>query len=127
MRCSLSLDGDVEPANDTMSGTVVVQAVGVAEGKQTPPQFRLDVPRPSVFGRSVAIGYALPKAAEVSLSVYDATGKLVRELHRGNAAAGEYRLAWDGRDGQGRTVPAGAYFCRLEAGEHRAAAALLKL
>ena len=39
----------------------------------------------------------------------------------------DYRLTWDGRDGQGRVVPAGAYFCRLEAGDIRAAAALLKL
>jgi hypothetical protein len=127
MRCSLSVDGDAEPVNDTMSGTVVVEAVGVAEGKPTPLEFRLDVPRPSVFGRSVAIGYALPKAAEASLSVYDATGKLVRELRHGATPAGEHQLNWDGRDGQGRLVPAGAYFCRLEAGEHRAAAALLKL
>jgi hypothetical protein len=127
VRCSLSLTGDAEPVNDTMSGTVVVQAVGIAEGKPTPPQFRLDVPRPSVFGRSAAIGYALPKAADVSLSVYDATGKLVRQLRHGTTAAGECRLTWDGRDGQGRSVPAGAYFCRLEAGDLRAVAALLKL
>jgi hypothetical protein len=127
VRCSLSLAGDAEPVNDTMGGYVTVQPVGIAEGKSAPPAFRLDVPRPSVFGRSAAIGYALPKAAEVSLSVYDATGKLVRQLRHGATAAGEYRLTWDGRDGQGRLVPAGAYFCRLEAGDLRAAAALLKL
>jgi hypothetical protein len=127
LRCSLSLAGDADPANDTMGGTTFVLPVGIAEGKQTPPAFRLDVPRPSVFGRSAAIGYALPKAAEVSLSVYDATGKLVRQLRRGTTAAGEYRLNWDGCDGQGRAVPSGAYFCRLDAGDRRATAVLLKL
>ena len=59
VRCSLSLTGDAEPLNDTMSGTVVVLPVGIAEGKQKPPAFRLDVPRPSVFDRSAAIAYAL--------------------------------------------------------------------
>ena len=127
VRCSLSLAGDADPTNDTMGGTTFVLPVGIAEGKQTPSAFRLDVPRPSVFGRSAAIGYGLPKAADVSLSVYDATGKLVRQLRHGTTAAGEYRLTWDGRDGQGRAVPSGAYFCRLEAGDLRAAAALLKL
>jgi hypothetical protein len=127
LRCSLYLAGDAEPVNDTMSGTVVVLPVGIAEGKLVSPQFRLDVPRPSVFGRSAAIGFALPRAGEVSLSLYDATGKLVRQLRHGTAAAGEYRLTWDGRDDQGRSVPSGAYFCRLEAGDNRAAAALLKL
>jgi hypothetical protein len=127
VRCSLTLTGDADPTNDTMGGTTFVLPVGIAEGKQTPPAFNLEVPRPSVFGRSAAIGYALPKAAEVSLSVYDATGKLVRQLRHGFTAAGDYRLTWDGRDTQGRLVPAGAYFCRLEAGDLRAAAALLKL
>jgi hypothetical protein len=127
VRCSLSLDYDAEPANDTMGGIVFVQPVGIAEGKSAPPLFRLDVPRPSVFSRSAAINYALPKPVKVTLSVYDATGALVRQLVRGNAAAGEYRLTWDGRDEQGRPVPAGAYFCRLEADDRLASAALLKL
>jgi len=126
-RCSLSLAGDAEPANDTMSGTVAVLPVGIEEARSAPPQFHLDVPHPSVFGRSVAIGYALPQAAEVSLSVYDVTGKLVRELWHGAGAAGEHRLAWNGCDEQGRPVPAGAYFCRLDAGDRRATAVLLKL
>jgi len=127
MRCSLSLDGDVEPVNDTMGGYVAVKGAGIAEGKPVPPRFRLEVPRPSVFGRNVAIAYALPNAAEVSLSVYDATGKLVKELRRGAAAAGEYRLVWNGRDEQGRLIPAGTYFCRLDAGDRRATAVLLRL
>jgi hypothetical protein len=126
VRCSLSLTGDAEPANDTMGGVVYVMPVGIAEGKSAPPLFRLDVPRPSVFGRSATIGYAIPKTAAVTLAVYDATGALVRQLVRGRAQAGEYRLTWDGRDGQGRMVPTGAYFCRLEAGDQLASAALLR-
>jgi len=128
LRCSLSLEGDVEPSNDTIGGYVVVAgAAGVAEAGSVPLEFRLDVPRPSVFGRYVAIAYALPNAAGVSLSVYDATGKLVKELRRGTAAAGEYRLVWDGRNELGQAVPAGTYFCRLTAGEYRATAVLVKL
>jgi flagellar hook assembly protein FlgD len=92
-----------------------------------PLEFRLEVPRPSVFGRSVVVAFALPHQADVSLSVYDATGAVVRQLRHGTTAAGEYRLRWDGRNDQGRTVPAGTYFCRLDAGEHRATAVLLKL
>ena len=126
--CTLSLTDDAEPANDTMSGVVTVRTgAGVAEGKPVPSEFRLDAPQPSVFGRTVGIVFALSKAAEVSLSVYDATGSVVRQLRHATTAAGEHRLTWDGRDDQGRAVPAGAYFCRLEAGDLRATAALLKL
>ena len=81
--CSLSLAGDMDFSNDTMSGYVLVQPVGVAEGKSVPPQFRLDVPKPSVFRRDVALNYALPRTAAVSLSIYDATGTMVRRLVQG--------------------------------------------
>jgi len=128
VRCSLSLSGDtVLSGNDTMSRYVVVRgAAGVAEAGTAPIEFRLDVPRPSIFGRSVAIGFALPRQADVSLSVYNVTGALVRQLRHGSTAAGEYRVGWDGRNDQGRTVPAGTYFCRLDAGDYRATAVLLK-
>jgi flagellar hook assembly protein FlgD len=128
VRCSLSLSGDTMlSGNDTMSGYVVVgRAAGVAEANSMPLKFRLEVPRPSVFARSAAVAFALPHKADVSLSVYDATGVKVRQLRRSSAAAGEYRVSWDGRNDQNRTVPAGTYFCRLVAGEHRGTAVLVK-
>ena len=36
-------------------------------------------------------------------------------LFEGEQAAGEHALPWDGRDGDGRSLPSGAYLCRLEA------------
>jgi hypothetical protein len=128
VRCSLALSGDILSSNDTMSGYVVVQnAAGVAEASSAPLRFRLEVPRPSVFGRSVAVAFALPHEVRVSLEVYDATGAKVRQLWGSSTAAGEYRTGWDGRNDQGRMVPAGTYFCRLAAGEYRATAVLVKL
>ena len=125
--CSLATPGDMDLSNDTMSGYVFVQPVGVAEGKSVPPQFRLDVPKPSVFRRNVTLNYALPRTAAVSLSMYDATGAMVRKLVQSTSPAGVHAVTWDGSDDAGRAVPAGAYFCRFEAGSFRAAAALLKL
>jgi hypothetical protein len=125
--CSLALAGDVDITNDTMSGYVLVQPVGVAEAKSVPTPFRLDVPKPSVFRGNVTLNYALPRADEVSLSVYDATGAIVRRLVQGANPAGVHAATWDGSDDAGREVPAGAYFCRLEAGGRRTTAVLLKL
>jgi hypothetical protein len=129
VQCSLSLSGDtVLSGNDTMSGYVVVErTAGVAEASSVPLKFRLEVPRPSVFCRSAALAFALPQQADVSLSIYDATGTRVRSLWRSRTAAGEYRMCWDGRNDEGRTVPAGTYFCRLAAGEYRTTAVLVKL
>jgi hypothetical protein len=129
VKCSLSLSGDTTlSGNDTMSGYVIVgRTTGVAEASSKPLKFRLEVPRPSVFVKSAAVAFALPLQADVSLSVYDATGTVVRQLWRSRTAAGEYRVSWDGRNNQGRMVPAGTYFCRLAAGEYRATAVLVKL
>jgi hypothetical protein len=128
MKCTLNMTGDPDPTNDTVSGFVTVgPPAGVAESGVVPGEFALYSPKPSMFARSAELGFSLPRAANMSLAVYDATGALIRQLRRGGTAAGTYRLTWDGRDAQGRAVPAGAYFCRLEADEQRAAARLLKL
>jgi hypothetical protein len=50
----------------------------------------------------------------VRLAIYDAAGRLVRELASGARDAGEYAETWDLRDAGGRAVRAGLYFARLE-------------
>ncbi|MBM4118369.1 hypothetical protein FJ251_11645, partial [bacterium] len=49
------------------------------------------------------------------LTVHDAQGRLLRELETGWHEAGEHRIAWDGRDGEGRALPSGVYLARLAA------------
>lgn len=60
------------------------------------------------------IGYYLPVAAEVSLKIYNASGRLVRTLVDGFAGAGYNELIWDGRDSAGRHVIGGTYFNRIQ-------------
>jgi hypothetical protein len=61
------------------------------------------------------VGYALVRTGVVSLNVYDATGRQVRNLVSGLLKAGLYAANWDGRDAVGRLVPAGVYYVRLSA------------
>lgn len=75
--------------------------------------------RPNPFGGVTTISYAVPDRGRVSLAVYDIRGALVRELVSGAVSAGLHQVVWDGRDGRGRVVGSGVYFCRLEAGELR--------
>jgi hypothetical protein len=60
------------------------------------------------------IRYALPEPSQVSLKVYDISGRLVRELERGEHSAGVHFKLWDGRDGKGKSVASGVFFVRLE-------------
>jgi hypothetical protein len=81
-----------------------------------PAVARIDPNFPNPFSGSTVIPYALPAPAMVSLRVYDVSGRLVRALEE-NASRGSGRhvASWNGRDGQGGALPAGVYFCRLDA------------
>jgi hypothetical protein len=70
--------------------------------------------------REASIRYDVPAAGRVVLSVYDNSGRLVRELAQGRVPAGRYHATWNRTDGSGRTVAAGVYWLRLEtaAGEN---------
>jgi hypothetical protein len=70
--------------------------------------------RPNPFRDRTQINYALPIGGNVSLRVYDATGRTVRTLASGHQKAGTYSVTWDSRDNRGRQVPRGVYFYRLD-------------
>jgi hypothetical protein len=87
----------------------------------------LDVPRPGCspsiapnpYNPHTTIAFDLPEQAVVRLSVFDVAGRLVRVLVDGEVFdQGRHEAVWRGRDGTGRHVPSGTYFCRLEAGEY---------
>ena len=62
-----------------------------------------------------AIRYRLAEpAAKVQVSVLDDRGRVVRSA-LGGTAAGENLLRWDGTDGAGHRLPAGAYTVRVTA------------
>jgi flagellar hook assembly protein FlgD len=56
----------------------------------------------------------LPADGSVSLRLFDARGRLVRDLATGDLRAGRHDIRWDGRDQAGRNVAAGIYLARLE-------------
>jgi hypothetical protein len=56
----------------------------------------------------------------VGLSIHSAAGTQVRSICNSTLPPAHYALTWNGRDEQGRMLPAGIYFCRLTAGDYRA-------
>lgn len=57
-----------------------------------------------------SLGYQMPAATTTTtLKIYDAAGRTVRSVDLGSVVAGNGSYQWDGRDGQGNLLPAGAY------------------
>ncbi|MFO7675258.1 MAG: S8 family serine peptidase [bacterium] len=114
--CRSALAGDENPGNDQRTDTIeVIPGTGVAEGAALPTAFALEDARPTPFRGGTAVRYALPRAAEVEVAVYNAAGVRVRTLARGQAPAGRHTAHWNGRDDAGRELAPGVYLCRFEA------------
>jgi C1A family cysteine protease len=82
---------------------------------------------PNPFQRLAGLTWTLPGfSGDAQLQVFDASGRLVRTLHRGPLAPGSYRFSWTGLDEAGHSVPAGVYFCRAQSGNRSATARLIR-
>jgi hypothetical protein len=71
---------------------------------------------PNPFNPSTTIEFALPEAADVKLTIYNALGQEVTTLVSENLKPGEYHLQWNGKDASGNPLSSGVYFYRLTAG-----------
>ncbi|MBM4116551.1 hypothetical protein FJ251_02240 [bacterium] len=80
---------------------------------------------PNPFNPATTIAWSLPAPGALRLEVLDASGRRVALLHDGPAAAGGGSLRWTGRDSQGRALPSGIYFVRLESGVYAASEKLI--
>ena len=101
-----------------------------AETKAIPEASALLPNYPNPFNPETWIPYHLSKAAEVTLTIYDVRGSVVRELVLGHQPAGVYesrgRAAyWDGRNTAGEKVASGLYFYTLTTGDFTATRKLL--
>ena len=110
----------VQSEGSATNNTVVVQKIpmtsvippGVAEGPGVTP-VRMDaVAGPNPFGGRTVISYALPRAGDVSLVVYDAVGRPVQTLASGRREAGRYNATWNAGN-----AAAGVYFYTLTSGK----------
>ncbi len=94
-------------------------------GNETPLSFSLEQNYPNPFNPTTNIRYQLHKSAQVSLKVYDAMGREVRELVDQRIAAGSHVATWDGKDRNSRPVSSGWYFYKLRADQVEAAKKML--
>jgi hypothetical protein len=96
----------------TTSGTVV-SAPAVATPDVGRTSFRHRGPNP--FRDQTEFQFELPRAVVVSIEIFDASGRHVATVIRGERKAGSHRVDWSGRGTNGMRVAAGVYFARFRA------------
>ena len=114
--------GDTGSSNDCITDSVFAYMcdVGIEEGWKVldfPRVFALGQSSPNPFHQKAEVRYQIPVKAEVSLKVYDLSGRLVSTLIDGTHEPGHYTVPWDGKNQSGLEVPSGVYLYRIKAGE----------
>ena len=79
--------------------------------QEIPTEFALAPNYPNPFNPTTTIEFALPEAVEVTLQVYDVTGRVVARLVEESMSAGTHRVAFDAS-----MLPSGVYLYRIQAG-----------
>jgi hypothetical protein len=107
----------ISGGTDTVDFVIYHRSVGVAEtrgpwaGLRTARLFGCS-PNPFITSTLIRAEVPTHREGQARVSVYDLSGRLVKVLSRGES--GFLRLLWDGTDSEGKRVPGGIYFVRLQ-------------
>ena len=75
-------------------------------------RFSLNQNYPNPFNPATTIRYSIPRAENVSITIFDLVGREVATLHEGDRAPGSYQVMWNAAN-----EPSGVYFYKLQAGD----------
>jgi len=87
--------------------------LGSIDNNSIVEDYRLYQNYPNPFNPMTKIMYYIPKRSEISLTIYDALGREIRLLDKGNKDFGYHILEWDSKDNYGNNVSAGIYLYQL--------------
>ncbi len=104
---------ELDPDNWILD-TALDLTAGVRPDTGGPLGLRLEA-APNPFTGSTTLRFAVSSPQRVSVEIFTASGRKVQSILEDEAAPGWSEVSWDGRDGSGREVAPGTYFCRMTA------------
>lgn len=108
----LSAAIDTDESLDTSTLDPVIIAAGIREMKYLQASTPNLISHPGPHHRMITIKYSLAESNNVSLKIFDLTGREVAILANGFQSAGEFEVKW-----KTDRLPDGIYICRLTAGD----------
>jgi len=88
--------------------------VGIEEDNELPDLLGTFKVHPNPFTNVLEIRLNTQFTGKIRVDVYDVSGRLTRSIYSGSADDGCIRLTWYGDDNNGRQIPQGIYFIRIE-------------
>jgi hypothetical protein len=89
-----------------------------ASRSSLPTQYALAQNYPNPFNPTTTISFALPRASQVRLEVFNMLGQKVTTLMDQFCVAGIYTVNWEGTSDSRESVASGVYFYRLKADDY---------
>jgi hypothetical protein len=117
--CEYNFTGHTEP-HYTINTQLIfyreraVSAVDAGQVMDAGDGLRLERNYPNPFNPTTTFHYSVDLPAEVTIAIYSAMGRIVREIRREHATPGRFQYTWDGRDGDGERMPSGVYFYEVQ-------------
>ncbi len=114
--CQYDSNGHTEPIYAVASQLIEYRTnpVSGVPGPETRARAWLEQNAPNPLRGTTEIAYVVDRPGRISLSLFAASGRVIRVLVREHAAAGRYAVTWDGRDAGGERLPSGVYFYALD-------------
>ena len=96
------------------SWSLMTNTTNIPTNPTLPTELNMTQNQPNPFRLGTLIKYSVPGTSEVSLSIYDLTGRKIRTLVKATKTAGNYEVVWNGKDDLGNLVRAGFYISKLQ-------------
>jgi parallel beta-helix repeat protein len=80
-----------------------------------PIEYNLFSNFPNPFNPSTRVKYALPKASNIQIAVYNSIGQKIKSFKQIQQPCGVHFIRWDGKNDAGLNVPSGLYILRFNA------------
>jgi len=105
----------VDVVVDEKSATVAM--VDNQLSKQIPVEWHLGQNYPNPFNAETSISYQVPMHSHVTIEIFNLVGQRLCTIVNEDKIPGTYKVIWNGKDDQGRSVGSGIYIYRMKAGE----------
>ena len=130
-RAIVRLDGEYTLKSaqvaDPAANSITPVLGSVVTNDNLPSEYGLCQNFPNPFNPRTSISFALPKATQTRLEIFNLLGQRVVTLIDTRLEAGRHAVDWEGCDGSGTSVASGVYFYRLETPQFTASKKMLLL